>query len=190
MKISRTELKIAAMATMLIDHIGQFLMPHTGALYIACRVIGRISMPLFAFMIAQGAVYTKSRSKYVVRLIVCAFAAMLAYNLLDGDIFKWNPNVVFTYALASGGICAYEKSENRYGKLLILAATTAISFLLQLEYSISALLLVWFFFFIRNFVQWRFYIGEGSPSMPNWVCYVFYPGHLLLIYLIRCLIRI
>lgn len=50
--LSGNQLKIIAMITMLIDHIGVNLFPSVTIL----RVIGRLSFPIFAYMIAEGAV--------------------------------------------------------------------------------------------------------------------------------------
>lgn len=148
-------------------------------------------MPLFAFMIAEGAAYTKNRWKYAARLIICAIAAMAAWNLLqwdccEGDLLEWVPNVVFTYALAVIALSLYEMAKDSCLRLLVLAAATVLSYFAKLEYCIAALWLVWAFYYIRTRHCWKFYSGEEAPAMPNWVCYAFYPGHLLIIYLIRC----
>ena len=43
-------LKLIAMLTMLVDHIGLLFFPEI----MAFRIVGRIAMPLFAYGIAQG----------------------------------------------------------------------------------------------------------------------------------------
>ena len=50
-------IKIIAAVLMVIDHVG-VLFPSLG---ISLRIIGRVSMPLFAFMISEGAKYTKNK---------------------------------------------------------------------------------------------------------------------------------
>ena len=47
-------LKLIAMLTMTIDHIGVILLPQ----YRILRIIGRLTMPIYAFMIAEGCHYT------------------------------------------------------------------------------------------------------------------------------------
>ena len=59
--MNRNVLKIIALITMLIDHIGCIFFPNI----IVFRVIGRLSYPIFAMFIAEGYYYTKSRKKYV-----------------------------------------------------------------------------------------------------------------------------
>ena len=62
------QLKLIAIITMTLDHIGIFfLLPPT---YYLFRIIGRLSFPIFAFLIAEGFNYTKNIKKYLVRLLI------------------------------------------------------------------------------------------------------------------------
>ena len=68
--LSSNALKLIACASMLIDHIGVMLFPKL----VILRIIGRIAFPIFAFMIAEGARYTKNKLRYL--LTVMAFACI------------------------------------------------------------------------------------------------------------------
>lgn len=70
-------IKIIAILTMTIDHVG-FMLPD-GPLNFTFRIIGRIAFPLFAFMIAEGAIHTKSFNKYALRLGIMASVISLAF---------------------------------------------------------------------------------------------------------------
>ena len=56
---SNNQLKIIAMLSMLVAHVGEHLYPDVGFL----RAIGRLALPLFAYMIAEGCLYTKNRAR-------------------------------------------------------------------------------------------------------------------------------
>ena len=52
-------LKIIALISMVIDHVGVMLFPN--ALWLRC--LGRISLPIFAYMIAEGCHHTRNPKK-------------------------------------------------------------------------------------------------------------------------------
>lgn len=77
-------LKIVAFVTMAIDHIGLMaaIYGYTYQIFDVFRIIGRIAMPLFCFMIVEGVIHTKSFKKYILRLSILAAVIGLAIFLL------------------------------------------------------------------------------------------------------------
>ena len=61
-------LKIIALLTMTIDHIGLTFNIHP------LRYIGRLALPLFCLMIAEGVIHTRNIKKYLLRLGIMALA--------------------------------------------------------------------------------------------------------------------
>ena len=74
--LSNFWIKIIAFITMTFDHIG-FLMPDSYLAY-AFRIIGRISLPLFIFLVFEGAMHTKNFNKYALRLGIMASVISIA----------------------------------------------------------------------------------------------------------------
>lgn len=66
--LTGNQLKLIALLTMTVDHIGLFFIPANSMLYIISRMIGRLAMPIFAWMIAEGCRYTKNRLRYLLTL--------------------------------------------------------------------------------------------------------------------------
>lgn len=58
--LTGNQLKLIALVLMTIDHVGAYLLPQFRIL----RYIGRLAMPIFAWMVAEGCQYTKSRLRY------------------------------------------------------------------------------------------------------------------------------
>ena len=96
-------LKILACICMLADHIGVFT---DGTLYIVLRSVGRISFPLFTFLLAQGYHHTHSKRRYLARLFLCGILSEVPYNLcFSGTVYApGSINVLFTLSL---GLCAF-----------------------------------------------------------------------------------
>ena len=81
--LTNNQLKILAIIFMTVDHIGVHLFPE----YVVLRYIGRLALPIFAFMIAEGCRYTKNRKKYLGTIAayaaVCQIAYFVAMHSLD-----------------------------------------------------------------------------------------------------------
>ena len=88
-ELSGSTLKMIALVTMLIDHIGAVIVQRTmsmpgfdhdfwSSLYWPLRSIGRLAFPIFAYMIAEGCLYTKNRLRYL--LVIAGFA--VGYQLV------------------------------------------------------------------------------------------------------------
>ena len=82
-------LKVVALVTMAFDHVGLLLETlnpsNLSTLEIAhiFRIIGRLALPLFAFMIVEGVMHTKSFKKYLFRLGIMALIISLAFIIME-----------------------------------------------------------------------------------------------------------
>ncbi len=102
--ISRENIKWIAVITMLIDHIGFYFFMNQSQyhiLYTILRIIGRISFPLFAFLIVEGFFQSKNK-KYLFRLILFSVISETPYDLFCiGKPFSIEAqNVLFTFWIA------------------------------------------------------------------------------------------
>ena len=99
-------LKLIAVLTMVIDHIGYLFFPDQEWM----RAIGRLTMPIFGYAIARGFFYTRDSKGYLLRVAVLAVISQLPFMLLfgKGTEFQigywsfWFPllNMVVPWALA------------------------------------------------------------------------------------------
>ena len=94
--MNRNVLKIIALVTMLIDHIGIVFFPEV----LVFRIIGRISFPLFAYFIAEGYYHTSNRKRYVLMLFVFMLISWVPFNLALGlSMFTFNVLGIFLLSI-------------------------------------------------------------------------------------------
>ena len=93
--MNRNILKVIAVLSMLIDHIGAYLFPNI----LIFRIIGRLAFPIFAFFIAEGWKHTRSKKKYFLLIILFAVISQVPYYFL-GNAIKLN--ILFTFMLSLG----------------------------------------------------------------------------------------
>ena len=70
-------LKCFAMFTMLIDHIGVTMFPS----YPILRYIGRLSFPIFIFLLKEGVKYSHDRFAYIKRLSAFALISQVPFSM-------------------------------------------------------------------------------------------------------------
>lgn len=70
-------LKLFALGFMLIDHIGYVLYPNI----IWFRAVGRLSFPIFVFLLVEGYKHTRHQGKYVARLLVLAVLSEPVFDI-------------------------------------------------------------------------------------------------------------
>lgn len=116
--MSAFTLKIIALAAMLIDHIAAVFPYHFS---FGFRVVGRMTFPIFVYLLAEGFRHTRSQTKYLLRLLAFAlisepffdWSINRAHNIAAGyspwhvDLLN-NTNIFYTLLLGGMAIVAYE----------------------------------------------------------------------------------
>ncbi len=152
-------IKIIALLTMTVDHIGVMFNN-----FLPCRYIGRLALPLFCFMITEGVIHTKNFKKYALRLGIMASAISIVLIGSDTIPFFVNNNLSMRYEgiifldLLLGAVAVYCLMNKKwYIKLLAL---------LPLAYGVASYFamafddcgcygqVLWFPYFLRTQYGW------------------------------------
>lgn len=206
-------LKIIAVVTMVVDHVGMLLFPGN----IMFRVVGRVSFPLFCFLIVEGFYHTKDIKKYLARLGTFAILSEVPFNLLvSGSITDIrHQNVYFTLFIGLLTIYALNNTINYMMKSFILMAGVLISVIFLTDYSFYGIILIYVFYIMREkrvmacfvmggmsflvstiqgaavmaVIPILLYSGKKGPECMNrnvwkYMFYAFYPIHLMVLYII------
>ncbi len=151
-------LKLIAVVSMLIDHMGAVLFPQQ----MVFRYIGRIAFPIFVFLLVEGFIYTKNVRKYEIRLLVFALISEIPFDLAFNDSvleFK-SQNVFFTLLIGLVMLDVMQTVRERTGysdaprdiftELVILVLFIVVAFLLRTDYSGGGVLLIYCFYKFRG----------------------------------------
>ena len=109
LSLSGNALKIIAAVSMVLDHVGIMFFPKV----IIFRILGRLAFPIFAFMIAEGCRYTRSRLRYFGGIFIlaalCQTVYFIAMRSTDLSILvTFSLSVLVIYALQFFKKCIYE----------------------------------------------------------------------------------
>lgn len=171
--ISCDALRLIAMITMLIDHIGAGIlenMIHYGnisaesiqiiySIDFLLRLIGRIAFPIYCYLLLQGFIHTKSRAKYALNLLLFALLSEVPFDCLFYGGFTFaHQNVCWTLLIGLVTLCGIELIEKSglpiSFQLTGIAATSAagllVAALLKTDYAWMGIAMILSFYFCKN----------------------------------------
>ena len=202
-RLTSYHLKLIAAFAMLLDHIGAILYPEADWL----RMLGRISFPLFLWLLVQGETHTRNVWRYGLRLGVLALISQPIYQIA----FETSQlNVLFH--LLIGLVCLRVTREQPTLTFPVWMLAALGTELLDISYgSYGIILLLFFRYFRADSLWWITWIGfnllwlaladafqlpvVGVPLLfllangkrgpqIRWF-YGFYPGHIALLAVIH-----
>lgn len=223
--LSGNQLKLIAMLTMTLDHIGLYLLPQVQWL----RILGRLSLPIYAYMIAEGCRYTHSRKGYFARIAFLAAICQGVYFLAMGSLYQC---ILVTFCLSIGMIfCldAMRRSNTWISRGLFVLAVWGVGFVCEIlpallpgtdfavDYGFFGALLPVLVYWGKDRnqkvlllgvglvllaldlggIQWcalgalpllLCYTGQKGRHSLGMVFYLYYPVHLVVIYLLGWII--
>ena len=219
--ICQEALKLIACITMLIDHIGVLLLPG----WYWLPIIGRLSFPIYCFLLAEGIAHTKSPAKYALRMLICAVIAEPIYDFAfyGGLTFAYQ-SVMVSLLLGCCMLWALQRYPNWMLRGCAVLAVCVLAQLLHVSYGWRGILLMAAFglsreqnmgwllqlistglifwsmgsarapllgipiqlFGVLGMVPIWFYSGKklSRSRVLQWSFYLFYPMHLLILFLI------
>ncbi len=139
--ISQEGLKILACVSMLVDHIGAVFFPRLRLL----RIIGRIAMPIFCYLLVQGDRYTRNPGRYALRLLTGAVLSEFSFDYLFWGGITWEHQSVMVTLLIGFGMLQWMKRMNKWGKVLPLALGFVLAELCRTDYGGWGVAMIWIF---------------------------------------------
>ncbi|WP_417026140.1 TraX family protein [Candidatus Allofournierella excrementavium] len=163
-------LHLLAMGLMLCDHICLALMPDR--LWMTC--VGRLAFPIFAFLVTEGFVRTRSRARYARRLLIFALISEVPFDLLAAGrpVYPLRQNVLWTFLIALGcmQLLEWAKADPRPAARLVVSAGAVLGGFLagtafMVDYFGPGVWTVLVFYFFRG-DGWRQRLGQLLCLLP------------------------
>lgn len=144
--LSQEGLKFLACAIMLLDHIGATLIPW-GTL----RIIGRLAFPIFCFLLAEGAHYTRNPRNYLLRLGIGAILSELPFDLALFGSWSWqHQSVMITLLLGAMALLAMKRMTQPLLKILVLLLFAFLADFMKTDYGGAGVLMIALFGLTRE----------------------------------------
>ncbi len=183
--------------------------------YYILRTIGRTVFPLYCFLLCEGFAYTKSRKKYAANLLIFAIISELPWNFIHtGTLFYGRQNIFFTLLLGCLALYVLEQFKDRKViQVLGVLGLFIISYFFKADYGYMGFIAIIAMYMLREnaisralvctclfsekfrsglaFIPIALYNGKRGfihGKVGKYVCYAFYPIHILILALIRIFI--
>lgn len=168
MNMTSFALKLLAIVFMVVDHLGYYFFPDIQEF----RIIGRLSFPLFAWMIANGFIHTHNPKSYLTRLVLFAFISQIPYNLVNSGGLELN--IFFT--LATGLFCLIYIKAHKFRAIPIVFILAFLAEKLEFNYGAYGVftIIIFYLFYSRPllaaltliFNTMIFYVFVRYPNVP------------------------
>lgn len=158
---SQEMLKGIACVTMVLDHIGAVFVPGY-----TLRIIGRISFPIFCFLLAEGARRTRSPGRYALRLGLSALLSELPFDMLFYGGINWQHQSVMV-TLLIGLVTVLGMKKLRTLQILPLAAGILLAELLHTDYGGFGVALIGLFSLVADH-KWKNALGFIGMAVIFW----------------------
>ena len=209
-------LKLVAVVCMLVDHVAWAWVPVDSPIGIVMHCIGRITMPVMAFMIAEGYEHTHNFKRYAERLLIFALVSDIPFMAFERS--NLNHDVMFTLFFGLLAIWFVDHAPKFYIAIFAGIMMMSAALYLRVDWSfIGVLLCLCFWRFRENYTAillsvislgliavmvygqwWQFSLFFSVPLLflyngergrgSKWGFYAFYPGHLAALAILRAVV--
>ena len=131
--LSGNQLKLLALVTMTVDHVGMVLFPQV----LWWRLVGRLAFPIYAFMVGEGCVHTRSMPKYLRSMGLMALLCQVVYLVAMGSLYQC---ILVTFSLSIGLCMLLKKAKEERRMLWYVLTALAVAAVWFLTEELSALL--------------------------------------------------
>lgn len=142
--MNASTLKIIGILAMILDHVGWVFFPKIELFHI----VGKLAIPIFCYMIAEGYEKTRNVKSYLMRLvglgIISQVPFLMTFRLCFGESFS-GLNTIFDLALGLLTIWLYDKANFKgKGIIVVIGALTGLFAGIDGDYYVVLLIFIFY----------------------------------------------
>lgn len=149
--LNRSQLKLIAICAMVCDHIAWGFVEFWSPLGQVMHIIGRLTIPIMCFFVAEGFRRTSSVKGYLLRLALFSVVAMLPFYLFFGVMYEYRQNIIFDYLLGALLLAVLESKRIRIWQKVILGGALFVTSALIGGWVIMPMLYILVFYYVKDF---------------------------------------
>lgn len=157
--LNRQQLKFIAICAMVCDHTAWGFVEFMTPLGQVMHVIGRLTVPIMCFFIAEGFRHTSSIRNYIKRMMFFWIMTIIPFYLFFGEMYGYRQNIIFDLLL---GLLALVTLQNRrfhiWQKVILIVVIFGMSIAVG-GWIIMPILYILVFYYVRDF-----------KKQAAWVC--------------------
>ena len=157
--LNRTQLKFIAICAMVCDHVAWGFVEFMSPLGQVMHIIGRLTIPIMCFFVAEGFRHTASVKGYIKRMVLFWIVAMLPFYLFFHELYDYRQNIIFDLLLGLLMLAVLENNRFRLWQKIILGAGI---------FAVSATVGGWVIMPILYILA--FYYAKDFKRQAIWVC--------------------
>lgn len=200
-----------------LEYIPQIELSSVTLVYYLLRYIGRLAFPIYCFLLVEGYIHTRNQMRYLRDMLIFAAISEIPFEIcFMTEVGTGFHNVFWTLAIGLAVMMALDYAKkNRFANntwinLIVMIVGAFVAEHMGCDYGAIGVLLIFILYQTRDdrakqsvfgaiamlyeitapiaFVLTYFYNGERKIKKYKYVFYAFYPVHILLLYLIRCIL--
>lgn len=152
-RLSASTLKIIAIAAMVIDHTAWGFVEMFSPMGQIMHVIGRLTIPIMSFFIAEGYRKTSNLRKYIFRMVIFSLVSVVPFYIFFGEEYGYRQNFIFDLLLALLVLVTIDSKKLSKGLKVIIAGALIIISAVIGGWPVYPICLVLIFYYGKTFKQ-------------------------------------
>lgn len=152
LSLDRTQLKIIAIISMVIDHSAWGFLDFYTPLAQFLHVCGRFTIPIMCFFIAEGFRKTHDIKRYIFRMATYAVVSILPFYVFFHEEYDYRQNIIFDLLLGLLLLTVLESTLKKWVKILLSILLFTISITIG-GWIIEPMLFILIFYYGRSWAE-------------------------------------